>query len=84
MSTAQAWGGSDEHLTPRRRAVITKMTIASVRQGGGELRPSRFGGKVRWGGLYGKQPGSSSKGLNTELLDEPAIPLLNLFIDITE
>ena len=69
----------------RYYSTLTKMAMIEQRdndkwqQDLGKPESSYIGGNVKWCSHCGKQFGSSSKGLNIELLHDPAIPLVGMY-----
>ena len=69
------------HLTPVRVAIIKK-SIINAGEGVEKREPSyTVSGNVNWYSHYGEQYGASLKKLKIELIHDPAVPPLGLYLE---
>ena len=72
------------HLTLVKSAILTSLKTTIPRQDVEKREPSyTVGGNLSWYNHYGKQYGDNLRKLNVELPYDPAVPLLDIYLDKT-
>ena len=70
------------HLTPVKMATIKNLQTINTGEGMEKREPSyTVNGNVNWYSHYGEQYGASLKKLKIELIHDPAVPPLGLYLE---